>query len=323
MDQTISRNKIREKNKLNTFDNIRNVVENITKHLFNMKILQQILYVVPHFYILKYYEKKNSKTFNINDALSKEYDLLIDIPKDFEERISKNYPDNFDFLSINFYDLKNEDFCSIERMLNFQENNKRKDIFKNILIKIVNIYHDNYLKRNKINLGFNPLIEKSWYHKFNPDEECKDIPLFEIPLPPNKTSIFQDIIMKNDIKKEILEISFNYTNKIVNGNGDNKNLDLNNKNISSSKNKYVSQKFLEKIREKESVNKIVNQVNNYNKFHNSIKDMNSIYKEILLQIKIKLLLNGKSMELRNISESIFNSSPVIKENICSEKIKKL
>jgi len=125
--------------------------------------------------------------------------------------------------------------------------------------------------------------------------------------------------MKNDIKKEILENSFNYTNKIDNGNGDNKNLDLNNKNISSSKNKYVSQKFLGKIMEKENLNNIVNQVNNYNKFHNSIKYMNSIYKEILLQIKIKLLLNGKSMELRNISESIFNSSPDIKENICSEK----
>ena len=213
LEQTICLNKIREKNQLNTFDNIRNSVENVTKHSFNMKTLQQILYIVPHFYILKYIEKKNNTTFNINDELSKDYDLLIDIPKDYDERESKNYPGDFDFLSINYYGLKSEEFCPCERTLNIKESMKRKDIFKNILNKIVNVYHDKYLKRKKINPGFDPLIEKTWYHGFDPDEECEDIPLFEIPLPPSKSSVFQETIMKNDIRNEIMKDALSMINK--------------------------------------------------------------------------------------------------------------
>jgi hypothetical protein len=127
LEQTICLNKIREKNQLNTFDNIRNSVENVTKHSFNMKTLQQILYIVPHFYILKYIEKKKDSTFNMNDVLNKDYDLLIDIPKDYEERISKNYPENFEFLSINYYDTKSDEFCPCDKPLNLKESMKRKD----------------------------------------------------------------------------------------------------------------------------------------------------------------------------------------------------
>ena len=320
LEQTICLNKIREKNQLNTFDNIRNSVENVTKHSFNMKTLQQILYIVPHFYILKYIEKKNNTTFNINDELSKDYDLLIDIPKDYDERESKNYPGDFDFLSINYYGLKSEEFCPCERTLNIKESMKRKDIFKNILNKIVNVYHDKYLKRKKINPGFDPLIEKTWYHGFDPDEECEDIPLFEIPLPPSKSSVFQETIMKNDIKNEIMKDALSMINKPNNEDKASQNLNLNNNNnITPPKNKYVSQKFLEKIRAKEKANNIIKEINNYNQYHNSKKDMSAIYKEILIQMKTKLILNKKSMELKNISESVLNSSSTIKESIIDEE----
>ena len=321
LEQTICLNKIREKNQLNTFDNIRNSVENVTKHSFNMKTLQQILYIVPHFYILKYIEKKNNTTFNINDELSKDYDLLIDIPKDYVERESKNYPGDFDFLSINYYGLKSEEFCPCERTLNIKESMKRKDIFKNILNKIVNVYHDKYLKRKKINPGFDPLIEKTWYHGFDPDEECEDIPLFEIPLPPSKSSVFQETIMKNDIRNEIMKDALSMINKPNNEDKASQNLNLNNNNnnITPPKNKYVSQKFLEKIRAKEKANNIIKEINNYNQYHNSKKDMSAIYKEILIQMKTKLILNKKSMELKNISESVLNSSSTIKESIIDEE----
>lgn len=320
LEQTICLNKIREKNQLNTFDNIRNSVENVTKHSFNMKTLQQILYIVPHFYILKYIEKKNNTTFNINDELSKDYDLLIDIPKDYDERESKNYPGDFDFLSINYYGLKSEEFCPCERTLNIKESMKRKDIFKNILNKIVNVYHDKYLKRKKINPGFDPLIEKTWYHGFDPDEECEDIPLFEIPLPPSKSSVFQETIMKNDIRNEIMKDALSMINKPNNEEKASQNLNLNNNNnITPPKNKYVSQKFLEKIRAKEKANNIIKEINNYNQYHNSKKDMSAIYKEILIQMKTKLILNKKSMELKNISESVLNSSSSIKESITDEE----
>ena len=321
LEQTICLNKIREKNQLNTFDNIRNSVENVTKHSFNMKTLQQILYIVPHFYILKYIEKKDNTTFNINDELSKDYDLLIDIPKDYDERESKNYPGDFDFLSINYYGLKSEEFCPCERTLNIKESMKRKDIFKNILNKIVNVYHDKYLKRKKINPGFDPLIEKTWYHGFDPDEECEDIPLFEIPLPPSKSSVFQETIMKNDIRNEIMKDALSMINKPNNEEKASQNLNLNNNNnnITPPKNKYVSQKFLEKIRAKEKANNIIKEINNYNQYHNSKKDMSAIYKEILIQMKTKLILNKKSMELKNISESVLNSSSTIKESIIDEE----
>jgi hypothetical protein len=320
LEQTICLNKIREKNQLNTFDNIRNSVENVTKHSFNMKTLQQILYIVPHFYILKYIEKKDNTTFNINDELSKDYDLLIDIPKDYDERESKNYPGDFDFLSINYYGLKSEEFCPCERTLNIKESMKRKDIFKNILNKIVNVYHDKYLKRKKINPGFDPLIEKTWYHGFDPDEECEDIPLFEIPLPPSKSSVFQETIMKNDIRNEIMKDALSMINKPNNEDKASQNLNLNNNNnITPPKNKYVSQKFLEKIRAKEKANNIIKEINNYNQYHNSKKDMSAIYKEILIQMKTKLILNKKSMELKNISESVLNSSSTIKESIIDKE----
>ena len=320
LEQTISLNKIREKNQLNTFDNIRNCVESITKHTFNMKILQQILYIVPHFYILKYTEKKNKSTFNINDVLSKDYDLLIDIPKDFNERINKNYPNDFNFLSINYYDINNKDFCPIYQSLSLNESMKRKDIFRNILNRIVNVFHSKYLTKKNIKLNFDPLVEKTWEHNFDPDKECEDIPLFEIPLPPNKCSVFQELINKNDIKNEIMKDALNMVNKSnddENISSQNLNSNLNSKNnnnyITPTKNKYVSQKFLEKIRAKEKANNIINEITNYNLFHNSFKDSNAIYKEIIMQIKTILIVNKKSMKLDKISESVFNSSQLIKD----------
>ena len=320
LEQTISLNKIREKNQMNTFDNIRNSVECITRHTFNMKILQQILYVVPQFYILKYIKKKNSSTFKLNDVLNKDYDLLIDIPKDFNERINTNYPNDFNFLSINYYDIDNKDFCPIYQSLSLNESMKRKEIFKNILNRIVNRFHSKYLAKKNIKLNFDPLVEKTWEHNFDPDKECEDIPLFEIPLPPNKCSVFQETINKNDIKNEIMKDALNMINKSADedkNTSQNLNSNLNNKNnyVTPTKNKYVSQKFLEKIRAKEKANNIINEITNYNLFHNSFKDSNTIYKEIMMQIKTILIVNKKSMELNKISESVLNSSQLIKDTV--------
>ena len=321
LEQTISLNKVRQKNQMNTFDNIRNNVESVTRHSFNMKILQQILYIVPHFYILKYVEKQNKSTFNVNDVLNKDYDLIIDIPIDFSERINKNYPNNFNFLSINYYDNNNKEFNPIYTNLSINESLKRKEIFKNILNRIVNVYHNKYLAKNNIKLNFDPLKEKTWEHNFDPDAECEDIPLFEIPLPPNKCSVFQDIIMKNDIKNEIMKDALSMVNKSGEGekntsqNLNSNSNDKNNNYITPTKNKYVSQKFLDKIRAKEKANNIITEINNYNLFHNSFKDFNAIYKEILMQIKTILIVNKKSMELDKISEAVLNSSQLIKDNV--------
>ena len=321
LEQTINLNKIREKNQLNTFDNIRNNVESVTRHSFTMKTLQQILYVVPHFYILKYIEKEKKSTFNLNDVLNKDYDLIIDIPEDFNERINKNYPNDFNFLSINYYDINSKDFCPNYKSFTIKESLKRKEIFKNILNRIVNEFHNKYLSTNKIKINFDPLNAKTWEHNFNPDQECDDIPLFEIPLPPNKCSVFQQTIMKNDIKNEIMKDAIsmiNTINKEEKNKSQNLNLNLNNqnnKNEAPKKNKYVSNKFLEKIRAKEKANNIINEISNYSLFHNSFKDKNLIYKEIMVQIKTILIVNKKSMELNKISEAVLNSSQLIKDTV--------
>ena len=324
LEQTICLNKMREKNQMNTFDIIRNSIENVTHHTFNMKILQQILYVVPHFYILKYAEKKNKSTFNINDSFNKDYDLIIDIPKDFNERISKNYPKDFNFLSINYYDINSKDFNPTYQPLNIKDSLKRKEIFKNILNRIVNVYHEKYLNKNNIKLKFEPLTEKTWEHNFNPDEECQDIPLFEMPLPPNKSSVFQETIMRNDIKNEIMKDALSMINK-SNEDKQKESQDpnpisnqKNNASTAKPKNKYVSQKFLEKIRAKEKANNIIKEINNYNHYHNSNKDMNVIYKEILMQMKTILMVNKRSMELSNISEAVLNSSQMIKDTFADK-----
>ena len=177
--------------------------------------------------------------------------------------------------------------------------------------RIVNIYHNNYLKSKKIKIKFDPLKEKTWEHTFDPDEHCDDIPLFEIPLPPNKSCVFQDIIQKNDIKNEIMKDALSMINKSE----EEKQNDIKQKNISvsSKKNKYVSQKFLEKIKMKEKANNIINEINNYSLYYNSNKDMNAIYREILIQMKTILIINKKSMELSKISEAVLNSSQMIKD----------
>ena len=46
--------------------------------------------------------------------------------------------------------------------------------------------------------------------------------------------------------------------------------------------------------------------------------MNVVYKEILIQMKTKLLINKKSMELKSMTESVFNSSSIIKDGVNDE-----
>ena len=125
--------------------------------------------------------------------------------------------------------------------------------------------------------------------------------------------------MKNDIKNEIMKDALSMINKANEENNSSKDSNEKNKNVTPIKNKYVSQKFLEKIRAKERANNIIKEINNYNQYYDSRKDMNVVYKEILVQMKTQLLINKKSMELRNISESVFNSSSLIKENVNDEE----
>ena len=308
LEHIINLNKIKNTFQLNTLENIKIGIESMTHHTFNMKILKQILYIVPHFYIIKYIRKSENKTFKLNDdEISKEYDLVIEIPFDYQKRMEKNYEKDFNFLSINYYKEDDKNFISYKCPLSNAILEKRKEIFKNILDLMVNNYHTKFLQKSKIKVKFNPLEQKTWYHKFDPDTECEDIPLFSIPEPSTQSPVFENTILKNDLKKEIMnsdiamlvddkkeENTKNETNKIGN--------------------KYVSQSFLNKIKAKERANSVINEIHNYNLYNNSLKDMNNIYKEVIYQTKTVLMTNKNIHQLKDVAEQVLNSSQVIKDN---------
>ena len=304
LERTLSRNNLSTNKHFNNFSNIKDIIQSYTHKNFSIETLKQILYVVPHFYILKYVNNTNNNgtTFSMNGKLYKNNDLMIDIPNDLNERINRNYPKNFNFLDINFFKEGNN-YQPLLRKLAENELNQRKNIFINILNHIVNDFHNKFLKERKIKIKFNPLIQKTWHHDFNPDLMCTPIPQFEIPDPPESKSIFEQTINNNDIKKQLTLIKSQEKNDIVQSS----------KNRQSPGNKFVSQELLQRIREKEREKKIIKEINDYNYYHNLQSDKNKVIKYMLLQIKTLLMTHNKSMELNELSELILNSNVMFKD----------
>ena len=304
LERTLSRNNLSTNKHLNNFSNIKDIIQSYTHKTFSIDTLKQILYVVPHFYILKYVNNtNNASTFSLNGKLFKNKDLMIDIPNDLNERINKNYPKNFNFLDINFFKEGNTNYQPLLRNLTENELNQRKNIFINILNHIVNDFHNKFLKDKKIKLKFNPLTQKTWHHDFNPDIMCTPIPQFEIPDPPESKSIFEQTINNNDIKKQLTLIKRQEKNDIIQSS----------KNRQSPANKFVSQDLLQRIREKEREKKIIKEINDYNYYHNLQSDKNKVIKYMLLQIKTLLMTHNKSLELNELSELILNSNIMFKD----------
>ena len=303
LENTINRNKLSNKNNLNTFNNIKEIIRNYSKHNFNVNILKQILYIVPHFYILKYTNNnKNQSTFSLSANIDKNYDLLIDIPSDFNERMQKDYPKDFDFLKINYYS-ENGKFEPTMRSLTDKEMEQRNQIFHNILNCIVSEYHIKFLKENNILIKFNPLKQKIWHHEFDPDEYCPPIPFFEFPSPPEYKSIFVETINKNDIKTQLSSIK--YEDDLIKGDSIG--------SFQSSASKFVSEEYIKKIRAKEQASNIVKEINQFNYYYNLKKDRNKIVKDMLMQIKTLLMTHKRSLGLNELSELILNSNREFKD----------
>ena len=303
LENTINRNKLSNKNNLNTFNNIKEIIRNYSKHNFNVNILKQILYIVPHFYILKYTNNnKNQSTFSLSANIDKNYDLLIDIPSDFKERMQKDYPKDFDFLNINYYS-ENGKFEPTMRSLTDNEMKQRNQIFHNILNCIVSEYHIKFLKENNILIKFNPLKQKIWHHEFDPDEYCPPIPFFEFPSPPEYKSIFVETINKNDIKTQLSSIK--YEDDLIKGDSSG--------SFQSSASKFVSEEYIKKIRAKEQASNIVKEINQFNYYYNLKKDRNKIIKDMLMQIKTLLMTHKRSLGLNELSELILNSNREFKD----------
>lgn len=311
LDQMINLNKIKAIQNRNSLEHLIKEIESTTHKQFSLKTLQQILYVAPHFYIIKYEAKLPEEKKNIKD----DYDLIIEIPKDFKERQDKRYSPCFDFTSIMF---PKEDFDYEIKPISQEETEKRKQLFKDKLYQIVNNLHLQFLEENHLPL-FDSLKQKAWHHNFDL-EKCEDIPLFDIPEMPKKRQSFIESIMENDIKSQIL----NNAMEIV----EDEDSDLNNKNDIYSKqlSKYVSSDFIQKLKLKEKVNSICSEINEYNYAVQSEKDYKVLYLNILKSMKTLFSLNVNRVsgyELKQVVEDLRNGSLKIRDSFSEESLTKV
>ena len=82
---------------------------------------------------------------------------------------------------------------------------KRKTIFKNILLEIVNLHHKNFLKAINFTRAFDPFKMKTWHSRFDLEKDAEEIPIFEIAEQPTiKIIKISDFLNDNDIKSDLI-----------------------------------------------------------------------------------------------------------------------
>jgi len=86
---------------------------------------------------------------------------------------------------------------------------KRKVIFKNILLEIVNLHHKTFLKPLKLQRVFDPFKMKTWHSCFNLEKDVEEIPIFEIAEKPTIQIVkYSDYLLNNDIKSDLIKKAF-------------------------------------------------------------------------------------------------------------------
>lgn len=305
LDQIINLNKIRAIGKKNTFDTLSETIEQTTHKRFSIQTLQQILYVVPHFYILKYQLKAD-------DDFKKDYDLYIDIPKDYIQRQEATYDTYYDFSSIMF---PKDSFDNVLNPIPQKEQIKRQNIFKDRLYKIVSMHHCSFLSQNGYE-QFNPITNKTWHSEFNLDE-CPDIPIFNIQPKPSNSQIF-DSIMYDDTRSDIMKSALNLVNKEMNTK-----IEEPKKAVESELSKYVSSNFLNKLKIKEKAKKITDEIIDYKSKIINNQSRKKVCIEILNQMKTLILINPNRMfgfTLSEMSHMLKNSCSIINNDLDEKEI---
>ena len=119
---------------------------------FSDKDFQQILYVCPFYYIYQ-------SIHRITKGIELKY---IDIPKDYIQRMNKKYN-----LRTNFTLMQTPKiYETIGGEINKAVMEKRKKLFKKILINITVEQHQKFLKENNLEM-FDPIKAKTWHHNFD------------------------------------------------------------------------------------------------------------------------------------------------------------
>mgnify|MGYP002625091779 CR=1 FL=1 len=307
LENFISLCKIKKEKNSNTFYKFREYMKDIKKNNFTINNLKQILYVAPQFFIIKYItiNVQNEPIYFLEERIYKNHDILIDIPKNYRELMVQKFPKNFNYVNLFYYNEDSINYDPLIQCLDYQNLKERNNFFLNKLISIVNKYHNEYLNKNKIIRFFDPLKEKTWYHGFNLESDCKDIPILDFPPPkiklPNYEVEIQNMNIKNSILKDAIEKTLNDNSKIK----------------IKNKNKYVSNEFLNKLKRKEEIKQITDEMNEIERNKQNKIDICNFYVEVLIQIKTILFVNKNSLTLTKFSDALLNSSPLIKNTVDS------
>ena len=119
---------------------------------FEDKDFQQILYICPFYYIYQ----------SIKRVLRGIEIKYIDIPKDYVQRMNKKYN-----LRTNFTLMQTPKiYETFSGEINKAVIEKRKKLFKKLLINITLEQHQKFLKDNNFEL-FDPIKARTWHHKFD------------------------------------------------------------------------------------------------------------------------------------------------------------
>ena len=139
-------------NNIHSYKDIQNSFIKKINLNFDDKDFQQILYICPFYYIYQ----------SINRIFTGIEIKYIDIPKDYVQRMSKKYTPKTNFTLMQTPKIY-EPLCG---EINKAVMEKRKKLFKKILINITLEQHQKFLKENNLEI-FDPIKARTWHHNFD------------------------------------------------------------------------------------------------------------------------------------------------------------
>ena len=145
-------NNTNKESKFHSYKEIQNEFIRKIKINFNDKDFQQILYICPFYYIYQ----------SINKIMKGIEIKYIDIPKDYIQRMNKRYNLRTNFTLMQTPKIY-ETMCG---EINKAVMEKRKKLFKKLLINITLEQHQKFLKENNIEI-FDPIKARTWHHNFD------------------------------------------------------------------------------------------------------------------------------------------------------------
>ena len=148
----LNNNNINCDQNIHLYNDIQNEFKKKMNINFNNSDFQQILFIGPFYYIYQSISK-----------LSKGIEIkCIDIPNDYIQRMNKKYN-----LKTNFTLMQTPKIYEpIKGEINMAVLEKRKQLFKKMLINITAEQHKQFLKENNIPF-FDPIKLKTWHHSFD------------------------------------------------------------------------------------------------------------------------------------------------------------